>query len=296
MNFFGGSVTEKIVPLMVKLLQDPNPLIVGQACLALAPYKAEPGVAATLAQLRTHPNEIVQDLLTNIISPVSAPPPPAAAPQLHDQLILGDVNKILPHVPQEVFDLTFTSPPYYNARDYSIYPSYQHYLDFLTTTFALVHRATKAGRFLVVNTSPVIMPRVDRQYQSRRYPIPFDLHPILAGQGWEFIDDIIWCKPESSVKNRNGGFFQHRNPLAYKPNACSEYVMVYRKKCPKLIDWNLKQYSPAVRAASRVTGDYPRSNLWGDHAHGDTGAFRRLPPDPRRQYYQTLFDARRSNF
>jgi DNA modification methylase len=56
--------------------------------------------------------------------------------------------------------------------------------------------------------------------------------------GWEFIDDIIWVKPEASVKNRNSGFAQHRKPLGYKANAVNEYVMVYRKATDKLIDWN----------------------------------------------------------
>ena len=93
-----------------------------------------------------------------------------------------------------------------------------------------IHRATKTGRFFVLNTSPVIVPRISRQHSSRRYPIPFDIHPLLIKMGWEFIDDIVWEKPEASVKNRNGGFFQHRKPLAYKPNTCTEYLMVYRKK------------------------------------------------------------------
>ena len=48
--------------------------------------------------------------------------------------------------------------------------------------------------------------------------------------GWEYIDDIIWLKPEASVKNRVGGFQQHRKPLGYKPNTVTEMIMVYRKK------------------------------------------------------------------
>lgn len=59
--------------------------------------------------------------------------------------------------------------------------------------------------------------------------------------GWEFIDDIVWEKPEYSVKNRIGGFQQHRKPLAYKPNSVTEYLMVYRKQTDKLIDWNIHQ-------------------------------------------------------
>src|SRR5690625_7452543 len=76
----------------------------------------------------------------------------------------------------------------------------------LFRSFKEVHRITKDGRFLIVNSSPVIVPRVGRKYSSKRYPIPYDLHTILDKQGWEFVDDIIWVKPDASVKNRIGGF------------------------------------------------------------------------------------------
>ena len=103
-------------------------------------------------------------------------------------------------------------------------------MNFLTNVFAQTHRITQEGRFLIVNTSPIIIPRVSRQHSSRRYPIPFDLHAKLVSIVWEFIDDIVWEKPEYSVKNRIGGFQQHRKPLGYKPNTVTEYVMVHRKK------------------------------------------------------------------
>ena len=32
--------------------------------------------------------------------------------------------------------------------------------------------------------------------------------PRLTDIGWEFIDDIVWTKPDYAAKNRNGGFFQ----------------------------------------------------------------------------------------
>ena len=58
--------------------------------------------------------------------------------------------------------------------------SYQEYLNFLQKVFEETHRITKEGRFLVVNTSPVIVPRISRSHSSKRYPIPFDLHTILV--------------------------------------------------------------------------------------------------------------------
>ena len=80
--------------------------------------------------------------------------------------------------------------------------------------------------------------------------------------GWEFIDDIVWEKPETSVKNRSAGFGQHRKPLAYKPNPVTEYLMVYRKQTDKLIDWNIRQYDTQTVDKSKVIGSYESSNVW----------------------------------
>ena len=181
---------------------------------------------------------------------------------MKNTVVQGDVLEILKHVPDESIHLTFTSPPYYNARDYSIYQSYDEYLRFLENTFKEVHRVTKEGRFFVLNTSPIIIPRISRAHASKRYPIPYDIHPLLVKMGWEYIDDIVWLKSEASVKNRNAGFLQHRKPLAYKPNAVTEMLMVYRKKTDKLIDWNIQQYNWDIVKKSKVLDKYETSNVW----------------------------------
>lgn len=183
-------------------------------------------------------------------------------PFLKDVAINGDVRDVLELVPDESVHLTFTSPPYYNAREYAAYPSYEVYLQFLEEVFADVHRVTKEGRFLIVNTSPIIMPRLTRAHMSKRYPIPFDLHGRITRIGWDFIDDIVWEKPEYSVKNRIGGFQQHRKPLAYKPNTIIEYLMVYRKHTDKLLDWNIRQYDEEAVWASKVPDGFETTNVW----------------------------------
>jgi DNA modification methylase len=181
---------------------------------------------------------------------------------LRNTVVHGDVQEIIKYVPDESVHLTFTSPPYYNARDYSIYQSYDEYLNFLEKVFKEIHRVTKEGRFFILNTSPIIIPRISRQHSSKRYPIPYDIHPLLVKMGWEFIDDIVWVKPEASVKNRNAGFLQHRKPLAYKPNAVTEMLMVYRKKTDKLIDWNIRQYSLEKIEKSKILDNYEKTNVW----------------------------------
>lgn len=257
----------KAIPVLLKILGDKDPKVVMQAIRGLLVFKNNPLIQVELKKLYAHPNEMIQTIIAkefslngNSVSPKH--PHPHSLEYMRNVVVLGDVRDVLKLVPDESIHLTFTSPPYYNARDYSIYESYNAYLDFLTEVFAEVHRVTKDGRFFILNTSPVIVPRVSRAHSSKRYPIPFDIHGRLVEIGWEFIDDIVWTKPEASVKNRNAGFLQHRKPLGYKPNAVTEYLMVYRKKTDKLLDWNMRQYTWETIEESRVKGQYETTNLW----------------------------------
>ncbi len=264
-------------PILIKYTGDVNPEIAMQAIRGLLVFRRDPDVQAYLAALCDHPNDMIRDVIQQEVNGMRAPAVSGGAHAdspdfMKDVVVHGDVLETLRHVPDGSVHLTFTSPPYYNARDYSIYKNYQEYLDFLDGVFSEVHRVTKEGRFFILNTSPVIVPRAGRKYASRRYPVPFDLHAIITRMGWEFIDDIIWAKPEKSAKNRVAGFEVNRKPLTYKANARTEYVMVYRKKSYKLIDWNLRQYAPDTVAKSLVSDDFERSNVWNiapvtDRAH-----------------------------
>lgn len=262
----GRMRNKRAIPTLVRFLQDDDPNVVLQAIRGLLVFKRHKRVRDCLQPLEDHPNEQIQYALQSEFEPK----PPITDYGMHHEspdylknvVVEGDTREITQLLPDGCVHLTFTSPPYYNARDYSIYKSYQQYLDFLGEVFAAVHRITKEGRFLLINTSPVIVPRFSRKHASKRYPIPFDLHNIVSDLGWEFIDDIVWAKPEASVKNRIGGFQQHRKPLGYKPNMITEYVMVYRKKSSRLIDWNMRQYPKAVVDDSKVRGQFETTNLW----------------------------------
>lgn len=257
----------KAIPFLLEMLNDSDPKVLLQAIRGLLVFRSNPTVQEALKKLMTHPNEMIQSVIQKeffgkkslSISKEKHGESPAF---MKNVVVRGDVKDILKYVPDESIHLTFTSPPYYNARDYSIYQSYSEYLEFLADVFKEVHRITKEGRFFLLNTSPIIIPRISRQHSSKRYPIPFDIHPYLIQMGWDFIDDIVWVKPEASVKNRNAGFLQHRKPLGYKPNPLTEYVMVYRKKTDKLLDWNIRQYDWETVKQSKVLEEYETSNVW----------------------------------
>ena len=189
-----------------------------------------------------------------------------AFPPVPNKAILGDCRAALSEFPPDSAQLVFTSPPYFNAKpecaEYVDYPSYR---EFLGEAFDACHAVLAEGRFLVVNVSPVLVRRTSRSTASKRLPIPFDLHPILDRIGFEFIDDIIWRKPEGAGWHLGRGrrFAADRQPLQYKPVTVTEYVLVYRKKTERLIDWNLRNHpDPDAVERSLILGEYDKTNVW----------------------------------
>ena len=189
-----------------------------------------------------------------------------AFPPVPNKAILGDCRMALPEFPPNTVQLIFTSPPYFNAKpECAEYVDYPSYLEFLGEAFAACHDILAEGRFLVVNVSPVLVRRTSRNTASKRLPIPFDLHPILDRIGYEFIDDVIWRKPEGAGWHLGRGrrFAADRQPLQYKPVTVTEYVLVYRKKTDRLIDWNLRHHpDPAAVERSLILGEYDKTNVW----------------------------------
>ncbi|MCY3693128.1 MAG: site-specific DNA-methyltransferase [Chloroflexota bacterium] len=189
-----------------------------------------------------------------------------AFPPIPNKAVLGDCRPALAEFPPDSAQLVFTSPPYFNAKiECAEYVDYPSYLAFLGEVFAACHDVLAEGRFLVVNVSPVLVRRTSRSTASRRLPIPFDLHPILNEIGFEFIDDIIWRKPEGAGWHLGRGrrFAADRQPLQYKPVTVTEYVLVYRKKTDRLIDWNLRNHpDPEAVENSLILGDYDKTNVW----------------------------------
>jgi DNA modification methylase len=121
------------------------------------------------------------------------------------------------------------------------------------------------GRFFVINVAPVLLRRASRSESSRRIAVPFDIHRIFVEEGYDFVDDIIWLKPEGAgwATGRGRRFAADRNPLQYKAVPVTEYVLVYRKHTDLLIDWFIRNHpSRDVVEVSKISDGYERTNVW----------------------------------
>jgi DNA modification methylase len=191
---------------------------------------------------------------------------PITRSALRNTLLCGDSEETLADLPAESVDLVFTSPPYFNARpDYTDYVAYEDYLAKIRKVLQQSHRLLAEGRFFVMNVAPVLLRRASRSEASRRIAVPFDMHRLFVEEGYEFIDDIIWEKPEGAgwATGRGRRFAADRNPLQYKAVPVTEYVLVYRKQTDRLIDWNIRNH-PDQEAVerSKIADGYERTNVW----------------------------------
>jgi DNA modification methylase len=121
----------------------------------------------------------------------------------------------------------------------------------------------------------VLLRRARRSEASRRLAVPFDLHRILVEEAFDFVDDIVWEKPEGAgwATGRGRRFAADRRPLQYKAVPVTEYVLVYRRHTERLLDWNIRaHHDPAAVDRSRIADGYERTNVW------------RIPPTSRRDH------------
>lgn len=185
---------------------------------------------------------------------------------LRNTIALGDSTQILKELPAQSIDLVFTSPPYFNVKpEYSDYVNYEEYLLQIRKVIHNVKRVLRDGGFFVMNVSPVLIRRSSRQESSKRIAVPFDMHSLFIKEEFDFIDDIIWQKPEGAgwATGRGRRFAADRNPLQYKPVPVTEYLLVYRKHSDNLIDWHIRNHPKSeLVKKSKIEDDYEKTNIW----------------------------------
>lgn len=191
---------------------------------------------------------------------------------LKNQVLLGDALQGLRFLPDESVDLIMTSPePFEAGQEADIRTSYAAYLEYMREVIRECGRVLTDGRFMAVTASHVLIPRRTRSESSLRIAVTFDLHRIFMEEGFVFVDDIILRNADGSgrMTGRGSRFSVDRNPLQYKPQPVTEYLMVYRKGQDVLIDTLIHDHpQQELVEQSRIPDGYEKTNIW--NIHGDS--------------------------
>lgn len=145
-----------------------------------------------------------------------------------------EINKIynmnclegLRQMEDESIDLMVTSPPYYNAREYSQWETVDSYMDDMKEIFTELYRCMKNHKYIVVNVGDVTSQVGKAKWSVRKLPLGAMFTMMLEEIGFEFIDDYIWDKGEPQSKRHLGN---PQYPFYQYPVNCYEHILIFAK-------------------------------------------------------------------
>ena len=145
-----------------------------------------------------------------------------------------DLNKVynmnclngLRQMKDNSIDLMVTSPPYYNAREYSQWDTVESYMMDMKEIFTELYRCMKNHKCIVVNIGDVTSQVGRAKWSVRKLPLGAMFIMMLEEIGFEFIDNYIWDKGEPQTKRHLGN---PQYPFYQYPVNCYEHILVFAK-------------------------------------------------------------------
>ena len=133
---------------------------------------------------------------------------------------------VLRTLPDNSVDTCVTSPPYYNAREYSQYESVEDYMSKMKDIFVEVFRVIKNHHNIVVNVGDVTCQVGTTKDTVRKLPLGAMFTMMLQDIGFQYIDDYIWDKGEVQSNRQKGN---PPYPYYQYPINCYEHILVFAK-------------------------------------------------------------------
>ncbi|NLM18435.1 MAG: site-specific DNA-methyltransferase [Clostridiaceae bacterium] len=156
-------------------------------------------------------------------------------------------NKYLSELIKDQYTYAITSPPYYNAREYSQWPNLLCYLVDMSINIQNVFETISENGIYLYNIGDVV--DQDNIYvsstMSRRRQI-IGLYSVLLFElsGWSTNGNIIWDKGEvQSKRNSNSD----RLPYYVKPINCYEHIWIFTKNKSKGEISKKVKFSPVIK-------------------------------------------------
>ena len=146
------------------------------------------------------------------------------------KIVWGDSLNLLKKLPSESIQLMVTSPPYYNARDYSQWDNLTNYLNDMKQIIKECYRVLDNNHVFVFNVGDVFDNDnlvSKSSWGKRRLPLGAYFIRIFEECGFTCVDDIIWDKGEVQTQ-------RHKNtskpfPFYQYPANCYEHIMIFHK-------------------------------------------------------------------
>lgn len=146
------------------------------------------------------------------------------------KIVWGNCLNLLKQLPSESIKLMVTSPPYYNAREYSQWKNLNEYLDDMRKIIQESYRVLDNHRVWVFNVGDIFDNDnlvTKSVWGDRRLPLGAYFIKIFEDCGFTFVDDFIWDKGEVQTQRHKNG----STPYAFYqyPANCYEHILIFHK-------------------------------------------------------------------
>lgn len=138
----------------------------------------------------------------------------------------GDSREVLTTLKDKTIDVVVTSPPYFNAREYSRYSSLDAYMEEMRVIFKEVFRVLKNHHNIVVNVGDVCCQVGATKDTTHKIPLGAMFTMMLQEVGFQYIDDYIWDKGEVQSNRQKG---KPPYPYYQYPINCYEHILIFAK-------------------------------------------------------------------
>ncbi len=146
------------------------------------------------------------------------------------KIIWGDCLSALKKMDSESIQLMVTSPPYYNARDYSQWKNIDEYLDDMRDIIKETWRVLDNHRVWVFNVGDIFdnpNTKTTSVWGKQRIPLGAYFIQIFEDIGFTFVDDFIWDKGEvQSQRQKNA---DNPYPMYQYPINAYEHILIFHK-------------------------------------------------------------------
>ncbi|MDR0206826.1 MAG: site-specific DNA-methyltransferase [Bacteroidales bacterium] len=146
------------------------------------------------------------------------------------KIIWGNCLEAMRGMKSESIHLMVTSPPYYNAREYSQWENLNSYLEDMRLIIRESYRVLDNHRVFVFNVGDIFDNdniSTTSTWGKRRIPLGAYFTKIFEEEGFTFVDDFIWDKGEVQSE-------RHKNcnkpyPFYQYPMNCYEHILIFHK-------------------------------------------------------------------
>jgi len=182
----------------------------------------------------------------------------------------ADSRNIDKYIAEQIVDVTITSPPYFNLKDYGYKEQigfgqkFERYLEDIEKVFSNVYNITKdtGSLWIIINTF---------KEGDKIIPLPFRVSDRLDTIGWKLQDIIIWSKDKTLPWTKKGQtknkfeyilFFVKSKDFRYYSDRIRQYDTRHLKK------WWIRypeRYNPKGKSSDEIWNyPIPTQGSWGN--------------------------------